>query len=217
MTRMELRVFRYGLLAGMVAIAGALVFASVSWGTMSSPHYGGAYEFVEATLTMCDGAVPQRPHKEVFMSNGAGSRGVYVWRMDKNPAIEHELDFKIVPPRWRRIGANSVPIAIVSPETATSCYFRLCVEFTLVEVGKPLAPVTAIDCRTFHSGTTTSAREVTLGPVPGVSTTLDPTLHGRIFRNSTHGADTCSDGLWVHTIGVAFEKDRPGSRTALQK
>lgn len=203
----------------ILTMIAALAAPSLASANEVSPKYGNAYEYVEATLTLCDGAVPQRATKEIFL-NDNGSRGVFVWYMDFNPAIENELDFKIVPPRWRRIGAPSVPIAIVSPETTALCNFRLCVEFTLIEVGKPTAPLTAMDCRTFSSNGSTNPREVTLGPVPGVSTTLDPVLHGRIFRNNTHADDTCNDisvGLWVHTIGVAFQKDRPGSITALQK
>jgi hypothetical protein len=218
MTKMELRVFRFGLLVGMILLAGALVFSSLSHGTMSSPQYGSSFEFVEAELTQVDGAIAQAATKEKFRDDGSGSNGVWAYKFEDNPAIEKQLRFMIVPPRWRQFGEPSVPIALVSAEDTASCFYRLCVEYTLLEVGKPIAPFTATDCRTFSSNSSVSVRDVTLGPVPGVSTTLDPVLHGRIYRNNTDPLDTCDNkSLWVHVIGVAFRKDRPGSRTALEK
>jgi hypothetical protein len=221
MTRNELRVFRYGLLFGILVLAGALVFTSLSFGTMSSPQYGSAFEFVESRLTPLDGAVPPlTPSRTMFLDDGAGSVGVYAWFFDTGLALNQSLRFHVVPPRWRKFGANSVPIGMVSPEDSTLCNFKLCVEFALLEIAKPVPPVTAKLCEVFSSGGSTAPIQVTLDSVPGVSTTLDPVLHGRLFRDRLHDDDTCNDlgvGLWAHTVGVAFEKDRPGSRTALSK
>jgi hypothetical protein len=205
-------------MTGMMVIVGALVFATISHGTMSSPQYGAAYEYVEAPLDHFDGDLALRAARMEFLDDGASSKGVSAWWFADNPTIERQLRFRVVPPRWRRFGADSVPIAYVSAEDTTSCNYKVCVEFVLLEIGKAVPSVTAMECQVFATGGSTQPLQITMGSVPGVSTTLDPVLHGRIFRNNSHGDDTCdTKGLWLHSIGVAFQKDRPGSRTALSK
>ncbi len=195
-----------------------LAFAGLVAGVVSSPEWGNPWDDIRFPLTMVKLGPVNPPQFVQFRTDGAGSAGVYALAFEDEAVNPDQAFLTAQAPHGWLEGQDDVSIHIHwGPEDATTCNYRFCFEYAVSSLDGAWPANTTTLCSTFAStedNTLHSLEE--LGAIDMTGHTISWVLHGRMYRDSTNPADTCTaKDLLVHTNDFHIRLVRPGSRLEL--
>ncbi|MFO7574801.1 MAG: hypothetical protein R6W67_06550 [Bacteroidales bacterium] len=153
----------------------------------------------------------------MFMNNGAGSTGVYLWMFAGNK--EEELHFTVQLPHDYKIGSVLYPhvhwTTVTGTPSGTNVVWGL--EYTVISVGETFAGTTVFKANSIlpsiGSPTGTGQHLITeLGPISGTNLGISAVIICRLYRASGDAADTFSNNVGLLGFDIHYEQDTQGSR-----
>lgn len=185
-------------------------------GTMGSPHYGNTWSAIHVPLDVLApiGTEDGGPARAKFRDDGSGSDGVFALQFGASENGEHSSAFSIrMPHNWYEGSQICVWIDWTPGDVATACNFRICTE-GLTSVNGVWPVNTTINCVILANNALISQKQrLDLCIQPGTGMKIGDESKQRVFRDSKHGDDTCTNEyLWIHSVGFRYRIDRPGSR-----
>jgi hypothetical protein len=160
------------------------------------------------------------PTFEQWLTNGSGSRGVYLYSFDNaNAGSEKEIFFTVqMPHNWASTAIN-LHVHWIAATTAASSKVRWALEYTWAEPTTVFGNTTVIYADTTidaKTGTTAFNHEITsfaaLTPT-SAQDGLSSTMICRLYRDSANAADTYTNKAGLLYIDAHYELDKLGSNT----
>ncbi len=160
------------------------------------------------------------PTFEVYLTNGAGSRGVWLYSFDNAAGgSEKEIFFSVqMPHQWAATAINMHVHWIAATSAATS-KVRWALEYTWAEPTTVFGNTTIVYADTTidaKTATTAFNHEITsfasLTP-SSAQNGLSSTLICRMYRDSANAADTYGDKVGMLYVDAHYELDKLGSNT----
>jgi hypothetical protein len=158
------------------------------------------------------------PTFEQWLTNGAGSRGVYLYSFDNAAAnAEREVFFSAQMPHAWAGTAIKIHVHWVAETTAPTSKVRWGLEYSWAEPTTVFGNSTIIYADTdIDAATGTTAMRHTITPFAALTPTsaqdgLSSILICRLFRNSSDAADTYTGKAGLLYIDVHIEIDKLGS------
>jgi hypothetical protein len=188
--------------------------------------YGDTFwDDIRVPLTASRAGGAKIPGFSVFLTNGAGSQGVYVNWFDAG--LEEELFFAVQLPHNYKHGTDLHPHVHWVPKSggALNAVVNWGLEYTIQQIGStygnttiissnahiPAADTTLVASRHYLTG---------MGTISGSSiNSVSAMLIGRIFRDATGalGTDDYADDAGALEFDLHYEIDYPGSRDEYTK
>lgn len=180
----------------------------------SSTVHGAAWEDLRFPLTSATPGPSHPPQFNQFADDGAGSIGVRSYAFEDEAVNEDRVFFIAQLPHSWGEGTSIDAHVHVSPEDATTCNYRVCVEYLVSSKEDSWPANTSSACVTFASDEAATAHQYEdIGSISMSGHTISAVILGVLYRDSTNAADTCNGkDLWIHELDFHYRRVRPGSR-----
>jgi hypothetical protein len=168
------------------------------------------------------------PDFVVYKTDGAGSRGVFLYWFDK--LLEEEVFFIVQLPHSYKQGSDIRPHVHWLPKTTggAGLFVKWGLEYTWANINGVYAANTTIittDASSSSTATTSGDNIMTIDKhyvssfpsITGTGKTISSMLICRVFRDATDATDDYDDDAGLLEFDIHFEKDTVGSRLEMTK